>query len=571
MEKGPSESWLDRLEQHEWTLVGLVMLAAFALGLDGARILHEAAGDTNFVWADYVYESFMLFILEASADGGSADYPVQLQVARFLAPAAVAWTAIRSAAVLLRSQLRELVLQRATDHVVVCGAGPVGRRLVEAFLHKGHSVVCIEPDPARLRTLRKLPDLHVVEGDPTDPASQSRARVLTARYLFGVMGDSDVNSRTAELARQISATRPSGKLECFLELGPESGVALRGEAGASARTDRFELQVFEPPRMAARRLVSKHPPYGDAPPSGADEPGVHALVVGFGEFAREVVRQIVRMGHFPDGRPVRVTVVDDERVREQGRFQLDHPGLPLVADVVFEPSDPLSLLPERWDDLQADGPFEVAYVTAETLAEGREIARRLVEGRMGSVGQPDRVVLCSEDVVPSFPAPPPTAYERFHTLDEVITIEAVVRLELDRLARAIHQAYLARVLTEGRAKPHDRPWEELSEDIRNANRDQADHVAVKLACLPVDGTPREKALAIAHDPDLVELFAAVEHRRWMASRVLDGFTWAAERNDTVRHHPDLIPYSELPDGTKEYDRDAARNLADLIFEDLDAR
>jgi len=67
--------------------------------------------------------------------------------------------------------------------------------------------------------------------------------------------------------------------------------------------------------------------------------------------------------------------------------------------------------------------------------------------------------------------------------------------------------------------------------------------------------------------DLMELREAIAenaHDVWAVARIKDGWTFGLERNDALKHHPDLIPYSALPDSEKEYDRLMALNTIKLV-------
>ena len=64
--------------------------------------------------------------------------------------------------------------------------------------------------------------------------------------------------------------------------------------------------------------------------------------------------------------------------------------------------------------------------------------------------------------------------------------------------------------------------------------------------------------------ELREAIAENAHDVWAVARIKDGWTFGPERNDTLKHHPDLIPYSALPDGEKEYDRLMALNTIKLV-------
>jgi hypothetical protein len=54
--------------------------------------------------------------------------------------------------------------------------------------------------------------------------------------------------------------------------------------------------------------------------------------------------------------------------------------------------------------------------------------------------------------------------------------------------------------------------------------------------------------------DLIEKLAENAHDHWARKRIDEGRHYGKERNDTARTHPDLIPYEELPESEKEYDR-----------------
>lgn len=69
------------------------------------------------------------------------------------------------------------------------------------------------------------------------------------------------------------------------------------------------------------------------------------------------------------------------------------------------------------------------------------------------------------------------------------------------------------------------------------------------------------------DGDLEELQEAIAenaHDVWAAARIKEGWTYGEERDDVNLKHPDLIPYTALPDSEKEYDRIMAFNTIKLV-------
>lgn len=69
------------------------------------------------------------------------------------------------------------------------------------------------------------------------------------------------------------------------------------------------------------------------------------------------------------------------------------------------------------------------------------------------------------------------------------------------------------------------------------------------------------------DEDLEELQEAIAenaHEVWAEARIKEGWTYGKERDDIKKTHPDLVPYSALPDSEKEYDRLMALETIRLV-------
>jgi len=64
--------------------------------------------------------------------------------------------------------------------------------------------------------------------------------------------------------------------------------------------------------------------------------------------------------------------------------------------------------------------------------------------------------------------------------------------------------------------------------------------------------------------ELTELLARNTHDIWAQQRISEGWKYGAERNDTEKLHPCLVPYEELPESEKEYDRNTAMETLKVI-------
>ena len=65
--------------------------------------------------------------------------------------------------------------------------------------------------------------------------------------------------------------------------------------------------------------------------------------------------------------------------------------------------------------------------------------------------------------------------------------------------------------------------------------------------------------------ELTESIAKNTHEVWSAGRMSEGWTYGKERNDAEKKHPCLVPYEELSDSEKEYDRKTSLETLKLIL------
>ena len=64
---------------------------------------------------------------------------------------------------------------------------------------------------------------------------------------------------------------------------------------------------------------------------------------------------------------------------------------------------------------------------------------------------------------------------------------------------------------------------------------------------------------------LTEKIAENVHENWSVGRISQGWTYGEKRDDIKKETPCLVPYSELPESEKEYDRNTALETLKLII------
>jgi hypothetical protein len=136
----------------------------------------------------------------------------------------------------------------------------------------------------------------------------------------------------------------------------------------------------------------------------------------------------------------------------------------------------------------------------------------------------------------------------------------------EMLGRAIHERHLEE--QQGKKLPDDptmQQWVPLREDLKESNRAQADHIPEKLRRVgcgyaPVAG---RKPAPFPFTPAEIEVLAEMEHDRWMAERRVEGWT-LGPRDPARKTSPHLVAWPDLADDVREWDRQAVRNIPDLM-------
>jgi TrkA-N domain/RyR domain len=484
-----------------------------------------------------------------------------------------AFAAVHAVYLLLREEMQLLGIRfLVRDHVVVAGLGGVGFRLALAFDAAGHRVVAIDSDAGNpaLASCRER-GIAAFAGDAADPALLVRARLPYARHLIVTCGDDvanlDVTYAAAGLAE--AATRDQSALVHLEDL--ELWRVLQAQMLASPPRAGFGIEFFNVLDAAARRLIERHPPFGDA--AAAEE--AHVLFVGLdlvGEFALiQVVRRwqgdglrisiagpdadeelaglLERYPELAEACTLEADAVDIGSARfQRGELACNDSALPEL-DAVYvclpQPTDALAaaLMLRSWPEARS-APLVVA------LWDRRTAVAQLIRqggGQLAGVAE-------------------------FAVLDETLVADVGVLGTNELLARLRHDAYIQWERGRGETpatNPSMVPWDELPESLKASNRAFARGVGQKLAASGCALVPAAVVnvdeLPVVFSDDEVEDLARAEHDRWMNDLVALGWQFGEGPKDAIaKRHPLLKPWEELAEVDRERDRGSIRALPGLL-------
>jgi len=138
--------------------------------------------------------------------------------------------------------------------------------------------------------------------------------------------------------------------------------------------------------------------------------------------------------------------------------------------------------------------------------------------------------------------------------------------------KKFHEQYLLTVETSGVSTPTSIPWNKLTEEFQESNRDQARHIPEKLKAVDCWFRFKDPADITLHEfnPKDILIMAMMEHERWCREKKRKGWRYGTPRDNERKIHPDLVPWDELSEEAKKKDFDAVgiipKIMADIGFE-----
>ncbi len=138
----------------------------------------------------------------------------------------------------------------------------------------------------------------------------------------------------------------------------------------------------------------------------------------------------------------------------------------------------------------------------------------------------------------------------------------------DKAGRTIHESYVKEQI-KGKKDANLLPWEDLSPNLRHSNLHQAAYSAVVLEecgflVRPMTEPDSGQEPRVTFSEQEVEELAEREHGRWNAERLNDGWRFGSKKDVVRKISPHLVPWAQLPEEIREYDRQAVREWPHIL-------
>ncbi len=196
------------LRQFRWTLAALA--TAIAIGAVIYRVSPTGPGRDNG-WANSLYGAWMALVAQP-LDNPPRNWPLKLMCCVYpvMGFILIGDGVVRLSLLILsrrrgEKEWMQVMASTCRDHVILCGLGHLGFRVLEQLMLGGVEVVCIERDrDSRLVAQAKSMGVAVLVRDMTEDQALLDAGVRSARTIVAATNDDIANLEVALDSRRVN-------------------------------------------------------------------------------------------------------------------------------------------------------------------------------------------------------------------------------------------------------------------------------------------------------------------------------------------------------------------------------
>jgi RyR domain len=560
------------INRHRNKIQAVAGAIALSLGFWGWMIEKPPADFGGVL--DNVFRTAQLVTLQFPDIRGSPS--LALQIARLAVPLVAVLASFQVLIASVTRPARLALLPRISGHIVVCGSLGLTETALATLAAHGRQVVVVIPKiSSEQRDVLEGNGMTVVDADPLQAMTIKSLHLSRAAAMF-VLGEDDVaNLNIAMLTLPTVDERPADLPPLILAVKidrEELAVELDATLDRLSRRYGVRYTRLSPARESVRLELSRFAP---ALLKADKDTASHVLVVGLvGDWRPIIALIIVVAQDNPEKHPILTFAVNQREADALERWREARPELKLVVEIAILPCDGEAFLPsnEALESWRKRYPHpQLAVVLREDAdAIACMLALRRPGNSFGSEAAPILVHQSKDDRLLSSLGHTQVADRN---LTQLVAIGGLVRAETierildrkgDEMAAALHAHYLGAAKSLGASAAATEAWDGLPENLRNANRASVEHAPILLAAAGYRLVADQGIdSAMPSDAD-IELMAKVEHFRWMADRIEQGWRFAPIGDDRLRLHPDLIPYETLSENGRKKDRNAVRTLLGVL-------
>ncbi len=567
-------------EKTRLRLMGLSSVISIFLSVKGYVIYQPEGGLLNAF-----YHSLQLFLLHAPHN--ETPLPWQLEVGRWLAALSTGLVILNLTLYYFYHELMEFKLRNIKNHTIICGMGRKGLNVVENLSKINKKIIVIEKQPtAGLREFLAKMGIPLIIGDASKNNILIEARIKYAKTLYALCQDDSVNCAIAMKAYKIKCNSDI-EIQLFVhvndsELRAKLQINNINCSSGSRNVIRF-IDVFEPEAIS---LLMHDLPIDHDGIKADDLNIVHLVILGFGRMGQSIAVKAAQLGVFANNKKLKISVIDRNASKNRNELLFHHHYIEEVADFKFYEMEIFSLEAknkiEEWcKDISVIVNIVVCFddqiLAYHTLFNYLTLLKNNNIRTAIRVQEPENMELLLQGINKiNFKI---KAFGLTNSYEKLTNPE---NNEINRFAKSIHQAYIDLTKEQFKNKPTElkeiletdemQNWDELKEDFKESNIQQALHIYIKLRSLGYEIADKndKRQKIIEFNSSQLNNLAIMEHNRWVAERKVNNWIFGEKSDKSKKINKNIVDWEKLDVLTKEYDYDAVKRIP-LLLELIDKK
>ena len=504
------------------------------------------------------------------------------------------------------------------NHIVICGAGDMGYALAKDILNKHQDkkllVMDINPTNDNVNSICTLGG-YAISGNAIDKDVLNKLNIAKAEKIILMTGKDisnlEILDAITKVIPEVDKNDPDNKKNVYIHLESKENY----EILPSIKRSSINIKAFSVYDNAAQTLFMKHP-LGENVDT-IDNDSVNLAIVGFDAAGLSVLYRALTLGHFFNGKPLNVTIFDNNHEKKRAEFLKLYP-ISLKAGGII-----------NWNiDFKDDGELfnkdgienftQIIFCKTNVQASLTDIARIIknqsahlknkqffifIDKHDGIKGIANDIKIEDTDVIP------------FGDFSQICSYDVVVNEIYDKMAIRADQRY--NELHDPGTK-HETKWDTLSPFLQDSNRMQVEHLPIKLKAINKllsenrfleydeakekaqdkwfdlmlngqkisdikkiklwDEIKGAKILATYISLDDIEKLAKMEKHRWNAFHILNGWTtlpkpegqdYPYRKDNNKKEHALLIGWNELEEASKYIVEDGIKKNHNYKSDDVE--
>ena len=543
----------EKLKKNEKRIVIALAIISIICGTIGFKTEESSLLDSLYLTAQF-------FIIHS---GAYEHHPtVFLELARWMAAGLAIYAVIKLYMFLLSQSLKSWFF-RKKDHIIIVGYNDLSCKILKD-LREDYIVLIGKPEE-KLNFKLKNKHLLNIETENIDQTILRQAGLSHAREIYILTGQDDFNISVANDIMKTIEKEEQSEIKVWIRIEDKQKLHFYKHFHQRLTKDDksialLNLHAFNFFEIAAQKLVDDYSPdilvklLPDSPP-------LHISIIGDAPISKYIFEESLCMYHFFNLTKNIFTWVTNEPAAKKEDLRFHFPDIHLTNETRFRSFD------DFFNDLPDD--LTLCFLCHEDYIQNILLGLRL---RSTYFQEKNNLlipgIICLVSDIPAMSITMPDLIEqckqaglKLIDIDSYFTIKQMIDIhrEWDKIALAIHNAYKALPQSDAISA-----WNGLSDAEKDQNRYPARHLRVKLRSLgfDIDYNPIDigEKLILPDDHKIHMAIARMEHNRWMAQKILDGFTSVKDRARFPREmktlllsHPDIIPFENLSESDVEKD------------------